>query len=424
MSNVDKGWKDFAEQTDKAWDQYFSQENAGEKEVILPDTRTSKENTDGYERAGSEEWSEDDLGIDFSSEDDDIEDVALSDEDEGYSESADSEQQEEVDEYEDEDDVAIEDESQGEEESSTESESELPSTEVIKVDGLQTTLDYDMNNDRNRQKYKKAVQMAAGYKKLHANESVLRNELKDIDTSYLKAENIYSKEGMQKVAGVVKAMGTLQSFVDSGDLEGLFKTLTRSESHPDGVDIHDYAKGVEQNKVDLANMSESERQAYDDRQELKEMKKQLAKYQNQRDVEAQQVSKTKEEALAKERENQVVPVFKNLRIRADDVGGSSTRAFKQNKTLWNETKEFCKKFEAETGSLPDQATLEKFIKEEKQDLIGYQKQARATAKVKKVKKQRAKASQEAAAAVKGKSGLKSTNVGDIENYLLNAFNNQ
>lgn len=420
---VDKGWKDFADKTDKAWDQYFSQENAGEKEVILPDTRTSKENTDGYERAGSEEWTEDDLGMDFSSEDDDIEDVALS-EDEGYSESADSEQQEEVSADDNEDDVAIEDESQGEEESSTESESELPSTEVIKVDGLQTTLDYDMNNDRNRQKYKKAVQMAAGYKKLHANESVLRNELKDIDTSYLKAENLYSKEGMQKVAGVVKAMGTLQSFVDGGDLEGLFKTLTRSEAHPEGVDIHEYAKGVENNKVDLANMSESEKQAYEDRQELKEMRKQLAKYQNQRDVESEKISKTKEEALAKERENQVIPVFKNLRIRADDVGGSSTRAFKQNKTLWNETKDFCIKFEAETGSLPDQSTLEKFIKEEKQDLIGYQKQARATAKVKKVKNQRAKASQEAAAAVKGKSGLKSTNVNDIENYLLNAFNNQ
>ena len=368
MSNqVDDSWKDFAKQADNAWDEYFSQSKAGEKEIVLPDTRTSAESRDGIERAGSEEWTEDDLDASFLGEDEESEEESLSEQDEEYSEDAEFDPQEEVSVDEDTDDEAIEDESQGEEKSSTESESELPLTEVIKVDGLQTTLDYDMTNERARNKYKKSVQMAAGYKKLHANESVLRNELKDIDTSYLKAENIYSKEGMQKIAGVVKAMGTLQSYVDQGDLEGLFKTLTRSESHPEGVNIHEYAKGVEQNKVDLANMSDEQRKAYDDAQELKEAKRQLAQYQNKRDVETQNAEKIKQEALLKERENQVVPVFKSLRIRAEEVGGSATRAYKQNESLWYQTQKFCKKFEAETGSLPDQATLEKFIKEERED---------------------------------------------------------
>ena len=167
---MDDAWSDYADKADEAWNSYFSQEKAGEVQVDTNVAPTEAVPEEAHQQlAGNDLWSDEDFV--FGDEDDAEEESSLS-EDEGYSEDVKDSEQEEVEQEIDEE--AIEAGSEGEEESSTEDEPELPLTEVIKVNGLQTTLDFDMSNPRAREKYKKAAQLAGGYKQLHGQQSVLR----------------------------------------------------------------------------------------------------------------------------------------------------------------------------------------------------------------------------------------------------------
>lgn len=301
-------------------------------------------------------------------------------------------------------------------------EPELPPTEVIRANGQRTVIDYDMSKPEARNKYKKAIQLAAGYKTLHGKESVLRNSLKDSDLSFLKVEDPYSKEGMKRIGLAVQGMGKLTELANSGDLDGLFRTITRSEENPNGIGIHEYVESQQQAKIDYENMSDAEKQAYDLQQELKEERKELARLRNLEDIKAQELEKQSLSVKEQERKNQVVPLFNKARIKGDEVGGNSVRANKLNKTLWSEVSSFCRAYEKETGNLPDQATLEKFIQKEKDDLIGYRTAEVKKQKTKKKVEKKVSAAQKAAQAVKTKG--KPKNIGarsSIEDAIKNMF---
>ena len=328
---MDDSWSDYADKADEAWNSFFSQDKAGEVQVDVDVAPKEAIPEDAHQQlAGNDLWSEEDVGF---GEEEAEEEVSLS-EDEGYSEDAKDSEQGEVEQEIDEE--AIEAGSEGEEESSTKDEPELPSTEVIKVNGLQTTLDFDMSNPRAREKYKKAAQLAGGYKELHGQQSVLRNELKDTDLSFLKVDDPYSKDGMKRIGGVVKAMSTLQGYVEGGDLEGLFATLTRSEEYPEGINLKEYAEGLHQSKVDYEDMTPAEQRAFDAEKSLQESRKKLAQYERAQELKSEQLSKEAQSLKTQERKNQVVPVFNSNKIKASDVGGNAVQALKLNKVIWNE----------------------------------------------------------------------------------------
>ena len=407
---VDDSWSDFSSTTDEA----VNALKTGD-EIKLPETQVEADPNTHALDAGSEEWTEEMIFGESEEEEAGIDEESLS-EDETPSEELASDEDQELEESIDEDAVELSEDEQ--EESSLED--ELPPTEVIKANGQRTVIDYDMSNPRNRQKFKTAVQMAAAYKKLHGHESVLRNELKESDLSFLKVEDPYSKEGMKRIGLAIKGMGKLTELANTGDLDGLFRTITRSEDHPDGIGIHDYVESKQQEQVDYENMSEAEKRAYDLQQELKEERKELARLRNIEEQKSESLAQESLNVRQQERKNQVLPIFQQLKIKAEDVGGSSTRALKQNKTLWNETREFCKRFEAETGSLPDESTLSKFIKDEIQDLIGYRKQAIKKQETKQKVAKKAEAKKKAATAVKSKS-LKDTKQTSIEDEIKSWF---
>ena len=418
---MDDAWSDYADKADEAWNSYFSQEKAGEVQVDTNVAPTEAVPEEAHQQlAGNDLWSDEDFV--FGDEDDAEEESSLS-EDEGYSEDVKDSEQEEVEQEIDEE--AIEAGSEGEEESSTEDEPELPSTVVIKVNGLQTTLDFDMSNPRAREKYKKAAQLAGGYKQLHGQQSVLRNELKDTDLSFLKVDDPYTKEGMKRIGSVVKAMSTLQGFVESGDLEGLFATLTRSDEHPEGINLKEYAEGLHQSKIDYEDMTPAEQRAFDAEKQLQESRRKLAQYERAQELKSEQLAKEAQSLKSKERENQVIPVFHNNSIKASDVGGNAVQARKLNKVVWNEIRTFCKEFEAKTGQLPDQATLVKQIAREKAELLGTTAERKRKAEISQKKKARSQAQKKAAKAVKGESkrvsSLKSTDHDDIASHIKNLF---
>lgn len=265
--------------------------------------------------------------------------------------------------------------------------------------------------------------MAAAYKTYHGKESVLRNELKDEDLAFLKVEDPYSKEGMKRIGLAVKGMGKLTELANSGDIVELFKTITRSEQNPDGIDPYQWVESQQQATVDYENMSDAEKRAYDLQLELKEQKKELARLRQIEERKAEQLEAEKLSVKQQERANQVVPVWRQLRVRPEDVGGSAKAARNINKAIWNEVAEFCKGYEKETGGLPDESTLAKFINSEIKETIGYRKVEEKKAAKKQKVATKAKAKSSAAKAVKQPASkpLKSLDVSDIASQIESFF---